>query len=238
MALAIDTRSYRTPNYDAREEPISALVLHTGEGTRKSDLHTLTYRHPNPQKRVSSGYYVCRDGTVYQLADDNQVTWHAGISFYLGLANWNNFSIGIETEHKQGQDWPRIQVDALADLCGLKIGQYRIRQQMVVAHRWIAPSRKIDPTNWPDSELKPWIAALYQPVNDADERQREWGTIPVNFAWGIPTRWWQEQNGDRPLGKAITPEVYPVPGYSVQYFERGAILYRASDGKLAVGRYL
>lgn len=237
MTIAIDTRSYRTPNHVAREDRITSLLIHTGEGTRASDLYTLTYLNPVVSKRVSSGYYVCRDGTVYQLADDDRVTYHAGVSFLYGLSNWNLFSIGIETEHKQGQNWPGVQLDALGALCRVKIQQYAIVERMIVSHRAVAPDRKIDPTNWPEPEFRAWVARLYQPVAGTDERQKEWGPIPVNFDWGIPTRWWEVQNGDRPLGQAKTPEVYPVPGYSVQYFERGSITYRQRDGKLSVGWY-
>lgn len=167
--MTFTIKSYPSPNIDARPAgtDISAIVLHTGEGTRKSDLEALT--GPNGGNPVSSHYYVCRNGEILQLADDSMRTWHAGAGVYLGLYNWNNFSIGIETEHKLGQDWPTIQKDALRWLCLQLIAKHGIEQSMIIAHRWLTrppgASKKYDPTNWPDPSLSAWIAALYvQPL--------------------------------------------------------------------------
>lgn len=159
----IDTTSYRSPNHNARPGGISAIVIHTGEGTKKSDLDTLLDDTVPEDERVSAHYYVDRVANIYQLVPDLRRAWHAGASRYLGLSNWNDFSIGIETEHKAGQNWPTAQRTALAWLCARLIERYRIEQRMVVAHRWIAPGRKSDPSNWPDPELRAWIAALYPP---------------------------------------------------------------------------
>ena len=134
-----------------RTRPIDSIVLHTGEGTRASDLGWLC----TAASQVSAHYYVCRDATVYQLVDDNKCSWHAG------TAEHNEAGIGIETEHRKGQDWPVAQRLALVDLCRDLIHDYRIPQSRIFAHRWIAPGRKIDPTDWPDQELRNWIASLY-----------------------------------------------------------------------------
>lgn len=156
--MVIDQSSYRSPNHVPRHEAVAALVLHTGEGTRKSDLATLTT--PNGLRSVSSHYYVCRDATVYQLVDDGQVAYHAGASHYAGLASWNGFSLGIETEHMRGQNWPVQQWDAIRDLCFRLIERYQIRLDRRVAHRWIAPTRKFDPSNKTDDELYWFFSAL------------------------------------------------------------------------------
>ncbi len=152
--MQIDTTSYRSPNYDYRPARIEGITLHTGEGTRQSDLSWLC----SPRSGVSCHYYVCRDSTIYQLVDDERRAWHAG-------QRWgNDCTIGIETEHRQGQDWPTMQRTALAALCRHLIAQYGIEQGQIVAHRWLTPGRKIDPTDWPDSELHTWIADLYGPL--------------------------------------------------------------------------
>ena len=163
MTLAIDSTSYRSPNYDARPAPPFAIVLHSGEGTKHGDLATLTNDRVAPLNRVSAHYYVDRLGTVYQLVHPDRRAWHAGVSNYLTRSNWNDFSIGVETEHMRGQSWPAVQRAALAELFASLIARYHIAQPFVAAHRWIAPLRKSDPTDWPDAELKPWIAALYAP---------------------------------------------------------------------------
>lgn len=168
MSLQIDTTSYPSPNYSARPAGVAPdmIVLHTGEGTKKSDLETLRSTQPPPNKRVSSHYYVDRQGNVYQLVDPKHAAWHAGASLWegRGSAVIRDRSIGIETEHKRGQDWPAVQRIVLRELCLFLIQRYGIPQRFVVAHRWIATpqGRKSDPTDWLDAELKPWIAALYQ----------------------------------------------------------------------------
>lgn len=155
--LQID-RSHPSPNHEARTAAIAALVLHTGEGTKASDLATLTT--PNGLKSVSAHYYVDRTGTIYQLVADTEVAWHAGVSHYAGLASWNAFSLGIETEHIRGQDWPTVQWDSIRTLCFFLIGKYNILLDRRVAHRWIAPTRKYDPTDRPDDFLYAFFSAF------------------------------------------------------------------------------
>lgn len=175
MAFSIDT-SRRTPNTSARRTPPSAILIHTGEGTKDSDLATLHNprtgdpRNGTPQdRRVSSNYYVDRAGNIYELAPPELETWHAGPANYAGITNWNDASVGIETEHKAGQDWPRIQRDALAWLCRYLIQRFNIPKERIAAHRWVAEprGRKSDPSDWSDGELRAWIAALYGPANPA-----------------------------------------------------------------------
>lgn len=190
MSLQIDTTSYRSPNYSDRlGADVDMIVLHSGEGTKASDLATLCNDRVPPKNRVSSHYYVDRLGTVYELVDPQFAAWHAGASSWLGRGSTSirDHSIGIETEHRQGQNWPTAQRAALRELCVLLIGRYDIPQRMVVAHRWVAPGRKYDPTNWPDEQLHPWIAALYSGRNRLGQRrvlglpiyERQVGTGPI-----------------------------------------------------------
>ena len=163
MGLPIDTTSYPSPNFSERPDGVvpDLLVLHTGEGTKDSDLATLRSTRTPPDKRVSAHYYVDRAGRVYQLVDPRLEAWHAGASTWAGRKSLNSYSIGVETEHKIGQNWPDVQRQALAVLFGMLIDRYHIPQGNVVAHRWIAPRRKQDPTDWPNDQLVRWIAALY-----------------------------------------------------------------------------
>jgi N-acetyl-anhydromuramyl-L-alanine amidase AmpD len=218
MAFTIDTTSYHSPNYDARPSGtvIDSIVLHDGEGTKASDLGELL----SPSKKKSAHYYIDRAGHVYQLVDPKYRAWHAGVSAYLGRSNYNNFSVGIESEHKQGQDWPAVQKQGYADLVEYLISQYHIQQRYVVAHRWIAPGRRADPTDWPDSELIPWIAARF--TNAWPSR---WGSIatPSGDQWGWENvkAWqlhWQR------LGKCKTHLLYDTPNNAaVQLFEGGDV---------------
>lgn len=174
--MQINALVYRSPNWSPRPsgQTIDMLVLHTGEGTKQSDLGELLNDRKPLDKRVSAHYYVDRAGKVYELVSPEREAWHAGISTWRGRASAEirDSSIGIESEHKQGQDWPAVQRQAFFDLCRYLILRYPIQPEYVVAHRWIAPHRRDDPTDWPDAELKPWIASLFAPSAAGTYRTR------------------------------------------------------------------
>lgn len=164
----IDHQSYPSPNHDARSDGISAIVIHHGAGSRTSDLRTLT----SPTSRVSAHYYVCRDGTIYQLVPDPRAAWHAGKSAIDGVPNVNDYSLGIETEHQtlptlvQHTDWPQSQLDALAWLIRTKAAAYQIPPARVVSHRAIAlpKGRKADPRDAPlapEPAFRAWVARVF-----------------------------------------------------------------------------
>lgn len=226
MAFTIDRTTYRSRNYDDRPTGtvIDAVVMHTGEGTKASDLGELT----SPSTRKSAHYYVDRAGHVYELVDPMYRAWHAGVSAYAGRTSWNNFAVGIESEHKKGQDWPVVQKTAYANLVEHLIAHYPIKQPFVVAHRWIAPGRKEDPTDWPDRELIPWIDARFDDVWGL-----RWGSVAppdqTSWDWDIPTTWklhWQR------LGKCIGSALYDnTHAIVMQPFEGGDV--RQRDGHTA-----
>lgn len=161
MEFSIDSTTWRTPNYwrDAWSNPLtmtpSGLIIHTGEGnSAESDLSWLCYADSG----VSAHYYIKRTGEIFQLVPDHYRAWHA--------AEYNHWCIGIEAEHKQGQDWPAIQREAYAWLVRHLIRKYNLPQHNIRAHRWVSPQNRSDPTNWDDQELTTWIAAFYTPVEE------------------------------------------------------------------------
>jgi hypothetical protein len=165
--VQIDSASWRSPNYDRHNDgsPVlitpAGLLLHSSEGTQASDLPWLC----SSRSLVSSTYYINRAGAIYQLVADNHRAWHAGVSSYDGLVDWN-LAIGIELEHRAGQGaYPPAQLAALEQLCRAKIAQYGILRERIAAHRWVAqpPGRKLDPSDWSDADLRRWIARLFQP---------------------------------------------------------------------------
>jgi AmpD protein len=229
-AMQIDTVTHRSPNYDSRPAGtvIRALVIHTGEGTKASDLHELTI--PGTQK--SAHYYNDRDGHLYELVHPRYRAWHAGASSYAGITSWNDFAIGIESEHKQGQNWPAAQRAAFKALCEYLMAEYHIANGLIVAHRWIAPNRKEDPTDWPDQELRPWIAALHAAAPIDPLRAN---TIPgaggkLYFCGAGFWRFYYRHEGLLMLGLPIGDERFVTdrskkPGRTMMPFERGALKY-------------
>jgi hypothetical protein len=140
--------------------PPNAVVLHSGEGdTADDDIHELTH-----SAKASSHYYVTRKGKVFQFVDDARRALHTGPTRFLGETGWNDFSLGIETEHHKGQDWPQAQLDAIAELTKKLVEKHHVLRERVVAHRWIrrpaSPDHQ-DPTNFPDPKLRGFITRLF-----------------------------------------------------------------------------
>jgi hypothetical protein len=172
MTYTIDVSTWRSPasNYGPRPSSPTSLVIHSCEGKlpnpRESSLPWLV----NPASKVSTGYYVCRDATIYQLVSDAHAAWHAGGKQDNGTwtaqeAFDNNHSIGIECEHRSGQTWPGVQKDALAWLIRGLCARYAIASPSIETHGQIALAgpyvRKHDPSDWPHANFVDWRDALF-----------------------------------------------------------------------------
>jgi N-acetylmuramoyl-L-alanine amidase len=141
-----------SPNFDARPGGVEHLVLHyTGMQSAAAAVSRLR----DPVARVSSHYVVDEDGTAYALVDEAMRAWHAGISFWRGVRQLNDGSVGIEIVNP-GHEWgyrafPEAQMLAVRDLCRGILARHPIPARNVVGHSDIAPDRKQDP-----GELFPW----------------------------------------------------------------------------------
>jgi len=134
---------------------IKELVIHYTAGDFDNSLATLTGRN------VSTHYLIAentplRNGKplIWQLVPEQDLAWHAGISFWRGASRINDTSIGIELENPGWQKtagvkayppFSKSQIDALIPLAKDIIARYNIEPQNVLAHADIAPQRKDDP---------------------------------------------------------------------------------------------
>lgn len=148
-----------SPNCDARPDGCVAdlLVIHNislppGQfgGHYIADLfgNRLDYdAHPYFEQlrplRVSSHFLILRDGGVVQFVSANDRAWHAGVSCFEGRERCNDFSIGIELEGTDFEQFPALQYRALAALTHAL--QLRYPLAAVAGHEHIAPGRKTDP---------------------------------------------------------------------------------------------
>ncbi|MDR3653926.1 MAG: N-acetylmuramoyl-L-alanine amidase [Paludibacter sp.] len=103
--------------------------------------------------RVSSHYLIGRDGTIYQLVKEKNISFHAGKSQLPdGRTAVNSCSIGIELiTTKDSLDAPtEHQINSLILLVRDIKSRYKIKY--VLRHSDIAPGRKTDPwnMNWED----------------------------------------------------------------------------------------
>lgn len=148
-----------SPNHDRRPEGmgICLLVVHAislppgefgGMGVEQLFCNRLdaaehSYYHGIAELRVSSHFYIRRDGRLIQFVPCDMQAWHAGVSNWEGRERCNGFSIGVELEGCDDQEFELEQYRMLNDLIAVLRQRYPIRA--VVGHAEIAPGRKTDP---------------------------------------------------------------------------------------------
>tara|TARA_B100000963_G_scaffold144100_1_gene125568 strand:+ start:22922 stop:23650 length:729 start_codon:yes stop_codon:yes gene_type:complete len=135
-----------------KKEKIKYLVFHyTGMKNEKSALKRLTDRN----SKVSSHYFIKKNGSIINLVPDRYVSWHAGISFWKNLKKLNKYSIGIEIHnpgHQHGyKAFNKNQITAIKYLSLKLAKKYNLKKKHYLAHSDIAPDRKKDP-----GEKFPW----------------------------------------------------------------------------------
>lgn len=161
----LDT-SHPAPNAYPR---IKMLVIHYTAGDFETSLATLT------DKNVSVHYLIPATPpeqkgkpVIWQLVPEQELAWHAGVSFWRGATRINDTSIGIELENhgwqtvdgeKQFTPFAQPQINALIPLAKDIIARYHIEPENVVAHADIAPQRKADP-----GPLFPWQQLAQQGI--------------------------------------------------------------------------
>lgn len=148
-----------SPNFDARPNPadIDLLVIHNislppGQfgGAYVADLFTNQldcdadpYFDQLRSLRVSSHFFIPRNGSVVQFVSANERAWHAGVSRFGSRERCNDFSVGIEMEGTDFVPFAPAQYDTLAALTHALQCRYPLK--FVVGHEHIAPGRKTDP---------------------------------------------------------------------------------------------
>ena len=95
------------------------------------------------QRTVSAHFFIRRNGELIQFVSCLQRAWHAGISTWNGRENCNDFSIGIELEGSDFDQFDDVQYVTLKNLLGALKCTYPING--ITGHSDIAPGRKTDP---------------------------------------------------------------------------------------------
>lgn len=137
---------------------VDTVVVHTaysleGEPYEPKNLYNVFKKYS-----VSPHYMIGRDGTIYKMADENDLAHHAGKSRMKdGREGVNAFSIGVELINSK-TDYPTTaQYISLANLIIDIKTRYKIEH--IVGHSEIAPERKSDPWNFDFATLYAMIAA-------------------------------------------------------------------------------
>lgn len=148
-----------SPNFDARPEncAVDLIVLHNislppniyaGPGvvqlfTNQLNPNEHPYYAEIHTRRVSSHFFIRRDGELIQFVSCLQRAWHAGVSSWQARERCNDFSVGIELEGSDFEAFEAAQYKTLKIL--LKVLKKAYPIQHIVGHSDIAPGRKTDP---------------------------------------------------------------------------------------------
>ena len=139
----VRTNWVASPNFNERR-PNLVIIHHTSNNTLEQALHTLT----SPERKVSSHYLIGRNGTIFQLVEENARAWHAGKSWWGGFTDINSASLGIELDNNGREPFADAQIEALLVLLADIQRRYHIPPANFIAHADVAPTRKDDPSVW------------------------------------------------------------------------------------------
>ena len=153
--MGIKVTSNYSPNFNPKKrlkKKIKFIIIHyTGMKTESAALQRLQ----NPKHKVSSHFYIKKNGNALVLVPELYEAWHAGISNWKNYKSLNKYSIGIEITnpgHEYGYKvFSSKQIYTLKKLLGYLIKKYKINKKCILGHSDISPERKKDP-----GEKFPW----------------------------------------------------------------------------------
>jgi hypothetical protein len=138
---------------------IALIVLHGDAGPAEQSLAAMTAIGA----RAATHYYVTQAGTIYQVVDDRDAAWHAGMATWAGRRrNINRISLGITAE--RGPDgYTAAQIDALVWLVDTLRARYALPSSAVLRWGDLATRPVDDPPGFPwdlfQSRLVPGVPA-------------------------------------------------------------------------------
>lgn len=131
-----------SPNFSQRNtEKISHIILHYTEMEFDEAINRLTCQ----SSEVSCHYLIHKNGDIYNLVRDEMKAWHAGKSYWRGIIDLNQCSIGIELDNLGNQPFTEKQISSCINLCKHLVNKYQINPINILGHSDIACDRKIDP---------------------------------------------------------------------------------------------
>ncbi|CRY55792.1 MULTISPECIES: N-acetylmuramoyl-L-alanine amidase [Yersinia] len=154
----INYNSFRS--IKSSDKRVRFLVMHYTAANFSNSVSALTgpsvsahYLVPDPKDPtyLSSGF---KDLQIFNLVNENERAWHAGLSYWAGVTGLNYSSIGIEIVNEATDvngvfNFPPFneqQISAVKELALNILQRYpEIKAKYVVGHSDIAPGRKSDP---------------------------------------------------------------------------------------------
>ena len=144
-----------SPNFSTNKrnkKNIKLLIFHyTGMKNENKAINRLT----DVNSKVSSHYFIKKNGQTILLVPELYAAWHAGKSYWKKKKSLNKSSIGIEiqnTGHQFGyHKFTNSQIKSLVKLSIYLIKKYKINNKNILGHSDVAYDRKKDP-----GEKFPW----------------------------------------------------------------------------------
>ena len=149
MKASINTTLNYSYNFDLKKRKktqIKFIIFHyTGMKKEKDAINKLISQN----SKVSSHYFIKKDGEILTMVPDLYKAWHAGISTWKNYNSLNKYSIGIEI-HNPGHDnkydkFTKKQIHSILKLSKFLIKKYNIKSKFILGHSDISPDRKKDP---------------------------------------------------------------------------------------------
>ena len=153
--MSIDTTLNYSPNFDLKKrknKEIKFIIFHYTGMKKESDSINKLIKF---NSKVSSHYFIKKNGEILTLVPETYIAWHAGVSNWKNFKSINKYSIGIEISNS-GHDYNYTkftskQIKSVLKLSRYLIKKYKIKYNFILGHSDIAPERKIDP-----GEKFPW----------------------------------------------------------------------------------
>ena len=153
--MRLKTSKNYSPNFSLPKRPhnkIKFVIIHY-TGMKKESL--AIKRLCNPVTKVSSHYFLKKNGSILELVPDLYEAWHAGKSSWKKYSSLNKYSIGIEIQNSghdnSYENFSSKQIISLKNLLKYLVKTYKIDKKNILGHSDIAPNRKKDP-----GEKFPW----------------------------------------------------------------------------------
>lgn len=239
-----------TVNKDPREpgEKYRVRCWHETAGKSGNPHSTLRWnlhkRDPKTGRLIQSSYdvLIARDGEIWRYVD-----WKVWNSWSEGLSSWTvdgkllqsgplgRVCMGIEldgaNDGKQKATDAQIESAARFAIFTAETEGIPLDGDHDVTHAQIAPGRKTDPRGYSLNDIFDEVARLQRPSEPDWRKEWYWPNWDLIQSFGIPTRWKEEHQAGRPLGKPLFPDERPrIDGRVDMTFEQGYITYSAREG--------
>jgi N-acetylmuramoyl-L-alanine amidase len=138
-----------SPNVNARRGgalPDIVVLHHTAMATAEVALQRLC--DPEPPEGlspVSCHYLIGEAGQIWQMVDEADRGWHAGVGQWGDVTDVNSRSVGIELANSGSVPFAEAQMARLEWLLPQILQRWDIPAERVIGHSDMAPLRKFDP---------------------------------------------------------------------------------------------